>query len=425
MYLQTRPVNDSLRHRIAMTRVVCILGMIYVHVPTGNPDSMVYALSLGHWDTTVQGFLIEGIGRASAALLSIVSGYLTVVALSKSGATAGALYRRRFGSIIVPMLLWGLITIVLYAMVSLSRETFLTIEHRNIVSTVLTYINLVAFLTDIPVGPTMHLSFLRDLFVCILLSPLIIIALQRAAMPVLALLAFLYLADIETFVILRPLVLFAFAIGLHLALSHARMELLDAAWPLWVLLSALATIGLLLFNGGAMNGLNDVFQRIGLDMKESFLYPLSRLFGALAIWTVLSRAVGTRWQGWIESMTPYLFAAYCSHYLMLTLMWFGLWQPVFGSERFFMVWFLAAPLLTMLVAWGIVNGTAILWPSAAARLTGGRVRRSQPRSKPATERPAIASAVISDRSESADVVAAENAEITPAQARQKKNLARA
>jgi succinoglycan biosynthesis protein ExoH len=327
-------------------------------------------------------------------LLSFVSGYLTVIALSRQGGTIGALYRRRFESIVVPMLLWGLITIGLYAVVSLSRETFLNIEHQGVVSTVLTYVNLVAFLTDIPVGPTMHLSFLRDLFVCILLSPLLVFVLRRAAIPVLVVLAFLYLADIETIVILRPLVLFAFAIGLHLAMSNARTDLLDDAWPLWILLSTLATIGLLLYNGGAMSGLDDIFQRIGLDMKESLLYPLSRLFGALAVWTVLSRAVGTRWQGWIESMTPYLFAAYCSHYLMLTLVWFGLWRPAFGDEQFFMVWFLAAPVFSMLVAWGIVNGTAIFWPNAAARLTGGRARRSQPRSKPVTERPVIATAVM-------------------------------
>ncbi|MEE9319692.1 MAG: acyltransferase [Granulosicoccus sp.] len=418
-------MNDDLRHRIAMTRVVCILGMIYVHVPTGHPDSVVYALSLAQWGTTIQGFLIEGIGRASAALLSIVSGYLTAVALSKQGATSSALYRRRFESIIVPMILWGAITIAVYGLISLTRETFLNFEHQSLFSAALTYVNFVAFLTDIPVGPTMHLSFLRDLFVCILLSPLLVFVLRRAAIPVLVALAFLYLADIETFVILRPLVLFAFAIGLHLALSHARMELLDDAWPLWLLLSAVATISLLLYNGGAMSGLDEIFQRFGLDTKESFLYPLSRVFGALAIWTVLSRLVGTRWQGWIESMTPYLFAAYCSHYLMLTLMWFGLWQPAFGSDRFYMVWFLAAPLVTMLVAWSIVNGTAIVWPNAAARLTGGRVNRPLRESKPVTDRPAIANAGTVDMSESADKISAEDTEDSSVQARQKKNLARA
>jgi succinoglycan biosynthesis protein ExoH len=287
------------------------------------------------------------------------------------------------------------------------------------------YVNLVAFLTDIPVGPTMHLSFLRDLFVCALLSPLLVFALRRAAIPVLVALAFLYLADIETYVILRPLVLFSFAIGLYLAMSHARMDFLDDAWPLWILLSVLATTGMLLYNGGAMGGLDVFFQSIGLDTKESLLYPLSRLFGSLAVWTVLSRLVGTRWQGWIESMTPYLFAAYCSHYLMLTLLWFGLWQPVFGNDRFFMMWFLAAPVVSMSVAWGIVNGTAILWPNAAARLTGGRVKRPLRESKPATERPAIANAGAVDLSESADNVSAKNAESSPVQARQKKKISQA
>ena len=366
---------DSIRERIAMVRVLCIGFMIFVHVPdnaisaTGGGAASVPLYSL-----LFQGFLVEGVGRASAALLSLVSGLLTAVALSRG--SSSALYRRRFRSIIVPMVIWSTATVALYSLLSLVRPTFLQLDGYAAWEAVLFYLNTVFFLTEQPVGPTMHLGFLRDLFVCILLSPILLAALRRAAPLLFAALAALYLLDLESVIILRPLVLFAFTIGAWLALRGARLDGGDAHWPWWVLLSLLST-ALVMLSGeerAASSAAGVWFAQHGIDVRESFLYPLSRLFGGLAIWSLAAKLVGSAWHRRLARVSPYVFVAFCSHYLVLALLWEGLVKPLIGSTLgpAYALWFAVAPFVAMFCAALIVEALARLLPPLAALLTGGR-----------------------------------------------------
>ena len=150
-----------------MTRLVAVLCMIYVHVPDGQSERVLHAMSWSDVTSLIQGLLIEGPGRAGASLLSIVSGYLTGKILLGNCYSVGTLYKRRFRSILVPMFIWSLASYTVYSIASVWRVTFI-----DDASTLLEHLNILFFLTDIPHGATMHLAFLRDLFVCILLSPL-------------------------------------------------------------------------------------------------------------------------------------------------------------------------------------------------------------------------------------------------------------
>ena len=387
-------VDEGLRQRIAMTRVVCILGMIYVHVPSAMPSYFNYALDLGDLWGSLQGFVIEGLGRASAALLSVVSGYLMAVVLTRPGVSITALIRRRFESIILPMIIWSAVTLFVYLLVSTRQSTFLTeAATGDVAGDLWQYLNYFLFLTELPMGPTMHLAVLRDLFICILISPLLLMAVRHAALPLLLVVGGVYFADLESPFILRPLILFAYVIGLTLAVKRWNMTALDALWPVFVLLSAVMSLAILSFNGGAFTHVRLLVAHVGLDVMETVLYPLSRLFGSLAIWTVLSQLVGSRFGRQIESLTPWLFAAYCSHYLVLSLVWEGFWLPLTGARTglFYSLWFILAPGLAILIAWTIVEVSARIWPGLALILTGGR-RRCATVSKPRMNDEAVAQA---------------------------------
>lgn len=371
MHTTYSKLTESTSQRIAMTRVLCIFGMIYVHVPSMNPEAVTYALDVNNMFASVQAFLVEGYGRASACLLSIVSGYLTARALGKH--RASGLYKKRFSSIVVPMALWGTLTVGVYAVVSLSRTTFLHIDSDSSVDAVLQYLNFVFFFTDTPVGPTMHLAFLRDLFVCVLLSPLLLVALRGAASVTMFALLLVYLLDLESFIMLRPLIVLCFAGGMWFAIRHVNVEKFDRYWLLWLSLSAGATLMIMLFNAGTMPVLDAAFMARGLDAKESLLYPVSRLFGALAIWTLTRHLFSGGVQRVLSKFSPYIFAAYCSHYIVLTLLFFGLWQPLFGGHGpMYGVWFFLAPIISMAVACAMVQIVAVWFPGLALLLTGGR-----------------------------------------------------
>ena len=390
MAVSTAPLPESIRERIAMVRVLCIGFMIYVHVPDNAVSTMNAAVAAPLASLLFQGFLIEGVGRASAALLSLVSGLLTAVALTRGAPSA--LYRRRFRSIVVPMVIWSTLTVTLYAALSLVRPTFLQLDGYSPAQELLFYLNTVFFLTDQPVGPTMHLGFLRDLFVCVLLSPLLLAALRRVGVVLIVALGVLYLLDGESVIVLRPLVVFAFALGLWLAQRGARLDAWDRAWPLWVGLSILAT--LLVMACSTEQGLASApalwFAERGLDLRESVVYPLSRLFGGLAIWSLAAKLVGGGWNRRLSRVSPYVFVAFCSHYLVLVLSWEGAIKPLVGSSdgMAYVFWFALAPFVAMLCAALLVESLARTLPALAALLTGGRVTRAAAaRPSPATVAP--------------------------------------
>ena len=378
------PINHDTRERIAMARMLCVLCMIFVHVPDGQSIAAVYSLTTGGFAFFLEGVLVEGPGRASAALLSVISGYLAATTLLKPGSSVWALYSRRFVSIILPMVFWASVTYLVYLIVSQSRPTFL--DDAN---TLMDRLNIIFFLTEMPDGATMHLGFLRDLFVCVLLSPLLLPVVQRLAWLLFPLLGTLYIFEHNqaTVLILRPLVLFAFSIGIYLATRKVRLDALDWLWPVFFLLSVIATMVILLVNSGVADSMVQSFADRGMEFDETVLYPFGRLFGSLAIWTLIPWMMGGRLQDWVTRFTPYLFAAFCSHYLMLTLLYYGAWSPLFGGREstIYVVWVMAAPLVSMAVAVLVVSMALRIAPPLATLITGGRM------SAPETRKDALAS----------------------------------
>ncbi|NND92204.1 MAG: acyltransferase family protein [Granulosicoccus sp.] len=368
-----------------MARMLCVLCMIYVHVPDGQTAGIVYTLTSADVFLFMEGMLVEGPGRAGAALLSVVSGFLAATTLLKPGSSALSLYRRRFVSIVVPMVFWATVTYLVYVLASQSRATFL-----DDLTSLMDRLNVIFFLTENVSGATMHLGFLRDLFVCILLSPLLLFAVQRIAWLLFPVLGAFYLLehDQSSILILRPLVVFAFSIGLYLASRQVRLNALDRYWPLFTLLALLAALLILLVHSGVADAAVTAFALRGMQFDETVLYPIGRLFGSLAIWTLIPLLLGGRLQAWVQRFTPYLFAAYCSHYLMLTLVFYGVWQPLFGGREsgLFIIWFLLAPVISMAIAVLVVNVALRIAPPMASMITGGRLQVSTRHFDPLYER---------------------------------------
>ena len=366
------PLSQQLTDRISMARMICVLGMIYVHVPDGQTLSPAYAFNAGGLGFFLEGLLVEGPGRAGAALLSVVSGYLAAISLLRHNGSASSLYRKRFVSIILPMVFWGAVTYVVYLFVSQTRVTFLSDA-----TTLLDKLNIVFFITETPVGATMHLGFLRDLFVCILLTPILIPAVQRMPWPLLSFLGLLYLFEHEqsAVIVLRPLILFAFTIGLTLAVRKVRLDSWDHYCPMFIVMAMASTALIMLINDGAGANLVSYFSDLGLSFTETVLYPIGRLFGSLAIWTFLPAIMGGDLQRWVVRNSPYVFATFCSHNLMLTIFYFAGWLPVFGGRdsEMFVIWFLAAPFVSVASAIAITHFALKMTPTIAKLISGGRM----------------------------------------------------
>ena len=113
----------------------------------------------------------------------------------------------------------------------------------------------------------------------------------------------------------------------------------------------------------------------GVSLKESILYPLCRLFGSLTIWTMLSMPSVQMMQRMTARYSNYLFAAFCSHFLVLTMLFNGLWLPLLGDRDSYgyLLWFIAAPAFSIVVAIGMVRVAGAIYSPIATLMTGGRV----------------------------------------------------
>lgn len=374
--------------RIVIVRLLCIFGMIYVHVPALDSG---YTLSVDpgffHFDF-IRAFLIEGYGRTSACLLSIVSGYLVALTLSSYTLSSNTLrnkktfvkqfYERRFKSIYMPMLMWGVISVALFSVVSFSQPTFLDEVCGFDSNMVASCINVIFHLSEMGEGPTMHLAFLRDLFVCILLAPLLIIALRYVPIVTLAVLTVVYIVDLESVLILRPLVILGFSVGIVIGLNNFNMLWVDRLWMLWAAAAVMMTLTIIAFNHGQLRMLQWSFAEHGLDAREGLLYPLSRLFGSLTIWSMSAKLVSVKFVRLSLTLEPYLFVAFCAHPLILTVI-----QSSVGVisdqlvNQLYPVWFLFAPAVAITAACLGTIGLSMLMPtklraSILGAVTGGR-----------------------------------------------------
>lgn len=355
-------IEQQLGDRIRIARVLAILGMLYVHIPPGIPQwqlviPLQYLFAEGvrtefhTYFGLLKNVIVEGPGRTSACLLSIVAGFLSTRTLLSQRYTYFVYIGRRFKALYLPMVFWSSLTLLLFSGMSIFvRPTFLNDGLASSDSPILYLANIVFFITDSPHGATIQLAFLRDLFVCTLISPLLILAVRFAPKSLICICSILYLTDVNTLLVLRPLVLLCFTIGIVLSVYNVSLIKQDKNKLAWGLSFLTVTIALVAVKQDALDVFDIPFSSNRVEiLRDQILYPLSRFTGSVFLWILTARLVTSSWSNLIIRCEPYLFITYCSHVLVLGLFWAILGKPLIGGTAvtFYPVWFLFAPFLAL------------------------------------------------------------------------------
>ena len=373
-----RNIEPDISQRIEAARVLCIATMMFVHVRQYEPAAELAAASYGAFEL-LEAFLRDAMGRASVSLLTMISGYLIWATLAK-GAKPADLIQRRFMSIYVPMIIWALIILAVYTLISMFiAPTFLDRGLAETTNSALYLLNTVFFLTHAPDGATLHLAFLRDIFMCAVISPLLLKLIRVAPILLFTGLVTLFVLKINSIIVLRPLILLSFAIGLFLAEKRVNLSAADRYLPLWAVLFAAASLLIIGWDKGifpkAMHELTFAAGPMSFYIKTSVLAPLVRLTGSLFVWTAVARLAGS---AWIMQLRPVTFLAYCSHVLALTVIYYAIWRPLVAGpeDAFYPVWFLMAPAVSFAVAMALSSVLKRISPTLAAMLSGNRLEPS-------------------------------------------------
>mgnify|MGYP005860015789 CR=1 FL=1 len=348
MHDRTDPL-ESIQIRIA--RVLCIVFMMSVHVNPGpgQPSAITTGAFAMLGDVWINLF-----GRASVAALSFISGYLLI--RTASAMTLSAYARRRFSSLIVPMLVWNLVfaamLVVKVRVVGLASGNDLLDGSGG----------LLAALTGLT-GPTANLSlfFLRDLFVAAVLVQALRGPILRFWRMALVLVAIVTLFDLAEPVIFRPSILLFVVAGAIWAGRAARLPA-RPDWR-WILAEGLVVAGIVVLRASGLDATGP--GREAVDVLRRVL-----LTGAVLALTAWLAATGAGLR--IARLERRIFETYLLHVPLISTLWVG-WTLLVGPAEApsYVVFFLAAPFVA-LIAGQVFGGFADRLPAPVQRLIRGR-----------------------------------------------------
>ncbi|WP_028875550.1 acyltransferase family protein [Teredinibacter turnerae] len=180
---------------IKLCRVLCIFFMTYVHIHLFKDP----ALQSSPIYLTITTFLRDIIGRSSVPLLSVISGFLVVGYFGRK--SLGSFYYGRMQVLIYPLLFWKITGLLLI----IAMDGWRTPTLNN-------------FFPLTGHGGYPHLTFLRDLFVVCLLSPLLFWLVRRFYFSFLVIFIACIYMDFSP-IILRSQILGFFVLGIAIAIK--------------------------------------------------------------------------------------------------------------------------------------------------------------------------------------------------------------
>ncbi len=358
-------VTANVSSRINLMRIVLISGIIFVHIPF-DTDSSPFNGDYGLFDW-FRVFLRESLFRVGVPCLSAISGYL----LFRHG-TAKLDYaktiRRKTKTVLLPFLLWNsafFLFVLILQSVGVGDGFLPDVSNASprTLSTLLFAIN------GTPIN--LPLYFLRDLFVCILLSPLLAMLIGRFPLPTLMGLLLLAVLPIPLGIVLRNSILFSFGFGIYLSLYRVDLMIIDRYAA--VIGSTFIALTALLATAAYLTGPDFP---LWLDISRNLMV----LVGIPGFWALSAIFIRSRIGQSLAGTGSLSFWIFCAHHPLLICLWI-LWSR--GGSELYPIFYLSAAAIALIVL-PLTNGVArSALPSLYNLLTGSRTRQR-------AETPAIA-----------------------------------
>lgn len=345
---------------IAIARVICIVGVIYVHAWTGRGGSELDALrSTGQ--EILRWILMDVFGRSAVPLLGCISGWL--VGGSMRTRNWPDHVRRKARTILLPMILWNMLAIMLVS--GAAHFAGLSAPQPQSVMWLVQEIFILTRNPDINV----QMPFLRDLFLCMLAAPLLVRAPSLILWLVVLGAGGAHIAGYGPPILMRASILFFFTLGMLARRRGAEEQVATLPMIAVALPFALLTLGELLVTLRPEMKL--------LPVPGAALDLALRVSAALFFWRLAWGLAGTHARNGLLRLEPFVFFLFCSHLILIWLL-----GPVLGlafgklGDPLYPVYLLIQPALVVIAVVAIARLLMRFAPSAASLLSGGRLTPS-------------------------------------------------
>ena len=351
-----KPTHMS--HSISLARVICVFGIVYVHAWTGR-----YGVVLEQLAATPEGILravlMEGLGRSAVPLLGMISGWL--VAGSSRRRSYGEFLGGKARTILLPMVLWNILSIVF-----VSGAAWLGWIEAPIPKHIGWLLDEI-FCAVTPNDINVQTYFLRDLFLCMAVAPLLLRLRDRWLVLIGLGAAAWAIAGITFPLLLRPPILLFFCCGIlarrhDLAVRVGGWNWLAASVPFFVILAFRIPLEI------GVWGKIDPAAATAIDL-------VLRLAAAVFFWRT-AWGLSDRWFGRkARKLEPYVFLTFCSHLILLWLLGpaVGTLTGPLGASPSYAVFFLLQPVAAFAFAILLGKTIGLVAPDLVAILSGGRL----------------------------------------------------
>lgn len=353
-------MNAGVSSRINLMRIVLISGIVFVHVPYDPANSPFLGLNgLIDW---LRVFLGDSLFRIGVPCLSAISGYL-LFRRGFEGFSYGKTLRTKATTVLVPFLLWNL---AFLAFVFLAQKVGIGFGYLPDVAnaTPREMATLAFALEGWPIN--LPLYFLRDLLLCLVLSPILAFLVLRYPRATLLVFFAYAVLPVPNGIFLKKSILFGFSSGIAIALHRVDVGAVDryASQISAAVVAAALLLSVALF-------------LVGPDFPVwlEILRAMTALSGIVGAWALSDLLLRTRLGTRLSKGGGLSFWIFCAHYPLLVGLWM-VWNRV-GIDHYVAFYF-AAPLLTitiLVITHAIVQRSL---PGLHALLTGSRSGARKP-----------------------------------------------
>jgi surface polysaccharide O-acyltransferase-like enzyme len=366
-----RVAPEQLSLTIDLSRIALIVGIVFLHYgmypnfrvsPFGGVSVNEHEVAM-----FVNSFLLFFFFSV-VPLLSAISGWLFFAFLKDPGADADKALRtrirKRWRSLYLPLVLWNLLYVaVLMALFAYAPEhpllKSLNVDFRE--AGLREFLDAIFAITHHPLA--FQFWFVRDLFLTVLLSPLLWLLLRKAPLTGAAGLCVVWLCNYDLAIFFRPDVLFFFYLGGLLRMRGARLGI---SWQAtrWLIGMYIALVSVRALVPYVMDESTVALTLVTRGM---------RLMGVLACWgfflKLAAGPLGARLSHW-GAMAFFLYAM---HFPLMAQIKLILWDAMPRINDFWMVThYLASVTATIILALCTAVVLSRHAPRAFALLNGGR-----------------------------------------------------
>ena len=360
--------KNDLSQIINFARISLIVGLVFLHYEW-FPNARISPFrgldpAQNQVATFVQSFILFFVFSV-VPLLSMISGWLFFSFRDDAAAGLRSRIRRRFSSLYLPLVFWNALFLAVLLLLFQFDPANELLAEMNIdlgAAGPMDYVNAVFALTQHPIG--FQFWFVRDLFVTVLVSPLLWLMLTRAPLLGAVFLGAAWLMGHDLWIFFRTDVVFFFYLGGWIRLRALPVEI--GARATWVFLAAyIAMCAVRTLAPYLVDGDPFILQVMTRGM---------RLAGVLACWGLFQRIALTPIGGLVARFGGLAFFLHAAHFPLIAEVKLILWDLLPAETQ---PWMLVHYVVSVLVTVAIGIGLGLLLtrsaPKAFSLLNGGRV----------------------------------------------------